>query len=155
MPPGYNHPARVAERIATLDLVSSGRVEWGTGQSASAAELGGFRVDPDERHAMWLEATAEAANMLVMDPYPGYQGKYFSMPCRNLVPKSVQKPHPPLWVACSRRDTIHQAARHGYQSRGAQCSAAFQPAHRPLFEQSRAGLPARGAEPCRRCAGHR
>ena len=51
--------------------------------------------------------------MLVMDPYPGYEGKYFSMPCRNLVPKSVQKPHPPLWVACSKRETIHQAARHG------------------------------------------
>jgi len=112
-PPSYNHPARVAERIATLDLVSRGRVEWGTGQGASAAELGGFGINPDERHAMWLEATAEAANMLVMDPYPGYQGKYFSMPCRNLVPKPVQKPHPPLWVACSRRDTIHQAARHG------------------------------------------
>src|SRR5439155_8163893 len=47
------------------------------------------------------------------DPYPGYDGKYFAMPCRNLVPKSVQKPHPPLWVACSKRDTIHQAARHG------------------------------------------
>ena len=62
---------------------------------------------------MWAEATTEAANMLVMDPYPGYQGKYFSMPCRNLVPKSVQKPHPPLWVACSKRETIHQAARHG------------------------------------------
>ena len=62
---------------------------------------------------MWLEATAEAANMLVMNPYPGYQGKYFSMPCRNLVPKPVQKPHPPLWVACSKRETIHQAARHG------------------------------------------
>jgi alkanesulfonate monooxygenase SsuD/methylene tetrahydromethanopterin reductase-like flavin-dependent oxidoreductase (luciferase family) len=113
MPPNYNHPARVAERIATLDLVSGGRVEWGTGQSASAAELGGFRIDPEERHAMWLEATREAADMLVMDPYPGYEGKYFSMPCRNLVPKSVQKPHPPLWVACSKRDTIHQAARHG------------------------------------------
>jgi Luciferase-like monooxygenase len=62
---------------------------------------------------MWLEATTEAANMLVMDPYPGYQGKFFSMPCRNLVPKSVQKPHPPIWLACSRRETIHQAARHG------------------------------------------
>jgi len=49
----------------------------------------------------------------VMDPYPGYQGKYFSMPCRNLVPKPVQNPHPPLWVACSKRETIHQAARHG------------------------------------------
>jgi alkanesulfonate monooxygenase SsuD/methylene tetrahydromethanopterin reductase-like flavin-dependent oxidoreductase (luciferase family) len=113
MPPNYNHPARVAERIATLDLVSRGRVEWGTGQGASAAELGGFGINPDERHAMWLVATAEAANMLVMDPYPGYQGKYFTMPCRNLVPKPVQKPHPPLWVACSRRDTIHQAARQG------------------------------------------
>ncbi|HET6926816.1 MAG TPA: LLM class flavin-dependent oxidoreductase [Hyphomicrobiaceae bacterium] len=113
MPPSYNHPARVAERIATLDLVSSGRVEWGTGQGASAAEMGGFGIDPEQRHAMWLEATAEAANMLVMDPYPGYRGKYFSMPCRNLVPKSVQKPHPPIWLACSRRETIHQAARHG------------------------------------------
>src|SRR5207247_3093472 len=59
MPPSYNHPARVAERIATLDLVSAGRVEWGTGQSASAAELGGCRINPDERHAMWLEATTE------------------------------------------------------------------------------------------------
>jgi alkanesulfonate monooxygenase SsuD/methylene tetrahydromethanopterin reductase-like flavin-dependent oxidoreductase (luciferase family) len=113
MPPGYNHPARVAERIATLDLVSGGRVEWGTGQSASAAELGGFCIDPAARHSMWLEASREAANMLVMEPYPGYQGAYFAMPCRNVVPKPVQKPHPPLWVACSKRETIHEAARHG------------------------------------------
>lgn len=113
MPPAYNHPARVAERIATLDLVSYGRVEWGTGQGASAAEMGGFGIDPEQRYPMWLEATAEAANMLVMDPYPGHRGRYFSMPCRNLVPKSVQKPHPPIWLACSRRETIHQAARHG------------------------------------------
>jgi alkanesulfonate monooxygenase SsuD/methylene tetrahydromethanopterin reductase-like flavin-dependent oxidoreductase (luciferase family) len=113
MPPGYNHPARVAERIATLDLVSCGRVEWGTGQGASAAEMGGFGIEPEQRQPMWLEATTEAANMLVMDPYPGHLGKYFSMPCRNLVPKSVQKPHPPIWLACSRRETIHQAARHG------------------------------------------
>src|SRR5499426_4108880 len=75
MPPGYNHPARVAERIATLDLVSRGRVEFGTGESASRAELEGFGVPPDERHPMWLEATAEAANMLAMDPYPGFAGK--------------------------------------------------------------------------------
>ncbi|MEA2897339.1 MAG: hypothetical protein QOJ84_2954 [Bradyrhizobium sp.] len=113
MPPRYNHPARVAERIATLDLVSRGRVEWGTGQSASLAELGGFGILPDERHAMWLEAATESANMMAMDPYPGHEGKYFSMPCRNVVPKPVQKPHPPMWVACSRRETIHQAARLG------------------------------------------
>ncbi len=113
MPPGYNHPARVAERIATLDLVSAGRVDWGTGESASLAEMGGFGVVPEEKREMWREATAEAANMLAMDPYPGYQGRYFSMPCRNIVPKSVQKPHPPIWIACSRRETIHEAARNG------------------------------------------
>src|SRR5438034_8396464 len=44
VPPGYNHPARVAERIATLDLVSRGRVEFGTGEASSASELGGFGV---------------------------------------------------------------------------------------------------------------
>ncbi len=48
-----------------------------------------------------------------MTPYPGFAGKHFSMPCRNIVPKSMQKPHPPLWVACSRRETIHLAARCG------------------------------------------
>ena len=113
MPPGYNHPARVAERIATLDLVSNGRVEFGTGESASRAELEGYRVKPDERRAMWLETVEQVANMLAMDPYPGYEGQYFSMPVRNVVPKPVQRPHPPLWVACSNRDTIHLAAQLG------------------------------------------
>src|SRR4051812_49810057 len=51
-PPPFNHPARVAERIAMLDLVSGGRVEFGTGESASEAELGGFLIDPAEKHAM-------------------------------------------------------------------------------------------------------
>jgi alkanesulfonate monooxygenase SsuD/methylene tetrahydromethanopterin reductase-like flavin-dependent oxidoreductase (luciferase family) len=113
MPPGYNHPARVAERIATLDLVSGGRVDWGTGESAAAAELGGFGVPVDAKRDMWRETVEQAANMMVMSPYPGFQGRYFSMPCRNVVPKPVQKPHPPIWVACSRRETIHLAARLG------------------------------------------
>ncbi len=113
MPPGYSHPAKIASRIATLDLVSGGRVEFGTGESASRAELEGFGIDPAEKRAMWREATEEVCNLLAMDPYPGFQGEYFSMPCRNLVPKPVQKPHPPLWVACSNRETIHEAARLG------------------------------------------
>jgi alkanesulfonate monooxygenase SsuD/methylene tetrahydromethanopterin reductase-like flavin-dependent oxidoreductase (luciferase family) len=111
--PAYNHPARVAERIATLDLVSDGRVDWGTGESAARTELEGFRIDPEEKKAMWAEGTEQTANMMAMTPYPGYEGQFFSMPCRNVVPKPVQKPHPPLWVACSRRDTIHAAARAG------------------------------------------
>jgi len=113
MPPGYNQPARVAERLATLDLVSRGRVDWGTGESASRAELEGYGVNPAERRAMWRETVEHVANMMVMEPYPGFQGTYFSMPARNVLPKPVQKPHPPLWVACSNRETIHLAAQLG------------------------------------------
>ncbi len=113
MPSGYNHPARVAERIATLDLVSRGRVEFGTGESSSLAELGGFRVSVETKRDQWRESLEQVANMLAMDPYPGFEGKYFQMPCRNIVPKPVQRPHPPLWVACSNRDTIHLAAQLG------------------------------------------
>jgi alkanesulfonate monooxygenase SsuD/methylene tetrahydromethanopterin reductase-like flavin-dependent oxidoreductase (luciferase family) len=62
---------------------------------------------------MWRETIEQVANMMAMDPYPGFEGKYFSMPCRNVIPKPVQKPHPPMWVACSNRETIHLAARLG------------------------------------------
>jgi len=113
MPPRYNHPARVAERIATLDLVSGGRVEFGTGESSSLLELGGFGVDVDAKRQAWLEALEQSTNMMTMDPYPGFDGKYFSLPCRNVVPKPVQKPHPPVWLACSNRETIKLAARLG------------------------------------------
>jgi len=113
MPPAINHPVRVAERIATLDLLSGGRIDWGTGESGTALELEGFGVDVDRKKDMWREATEQCANMLTMTPYPGYEGEFFSMPTRNIVPKPLQKPHPPLWVACSRRDTILHAARNG------------------------------------------
>ncbi len=113
LPPGYNQPARVAERIATLDLVSKGRVEFGTGESSSLAELAGYGVPVAQKREHWKEALEQIANMMAMDPYPGFEGKHFSMPCRNVIPKPVQKPHPPLWVACSNRDTIHLAARLG------------------------------------------
>ncbi|MDJ0852851.1 MAG: LLM class flavin-dependent oxidoreductase [Myxococcota bacterium] len=113
LPPRYNPPARVAERIASLDLVSNGRVDFGSGESSSLAELGGFGVPVAEKRSQWREALEQIANMMVMEPYPGFRGEHFSMPCRNVVPKPVQKPHPPLWVACSNRDTIHLAARLG------------------------------------------
>ncbi len=113
MPPAYNHPARVAERIATLDLVSNGRVEWGTGESASRMELGGFNVDPKCKREMWAECTRETAKMMSQSPYAGYNGQYFSMPTRNVIPKPLQTPHPPPWVACSSRDSLRYAARYG------------------------------------------
>jgi alkanesulfonate monooxygenase SsuD/methylene tetrahydromethanopterin reductase-like flavin-dependent oxidoreductase (luciferase family) len=117
-PPKYNHPARVAERISALDILSNGRVEFGSGESASMMELGGFGVDRGMKKAMWEEATREIANMMTQTPYQGFKGEFFDMPARNVIPKPVQKPHPPLWVAASRRETTMVAARLGMGSLG-------------------------------------
>ena len=111
--PQVNHPARVAERIATLDLVSGGRVEFGTGESSSAAELGGFLIRREQKRAMWEDAVAAISHLLVEAPFAGWASDHVRMPPRNVVPKPVQKPHPPMWVACSRRETIQFAARNG------------------------------------------
>jgi alkanesulfonate monooxygenase SsuD/methylene tetrahydromethanopterin reductase-like flavin-dependent oxidoreductase (luciferase family) len=111
--PGYNHPARIAERIAMLDLVSGGRVEFGTGESSSEAELAGFGVDRETKREAWLEGLEVAIRCMTETPFGGVDGTFVSMPPRNVVPKPVQRPHPPLWVACSRRDTILLAAEKG------------------------------------------
>ena len=111
--PGYNHPARTAERVATLDLVSNGRVEFGSGESSSEAELGGFEIDAVRKREAWREGLVAAIRCMTEVPFTGIDGEFVKMPPRNVVPKPVQKPHPPLWVACSRRDTILLAAREG------------------------------------------
>ena len=113
LPPAFNPCARAAERIASLDLVSNGRVEFGTGESSSELELGGFGVPREEKRAMWHEALGAICRMMVEEPFRGHEGKYLNMPVRNVVPKPVQKPHPPLWVACSKRETILLAAELG------------------------------------------
>ena len=111
--PGYNHPARTAERVATLDLISGGRVEFGSGESGSEAELAGFLVDPATKRDAWLEGLQVALRCMTETPFSGVDGRFVQMPPRNVVPKPMQRPHPPLWVACSRRDTILLAAEKG------------------------------------------
>ncbi|HEY2601232.1 MAG TPA: LLM class flavin-dependent oxidoreductase [Thermoleophilaceae bacterium] len=113
IPPQVNHPARVAERIATLDLISDGRLEFGTGESSSQAELGGFLVERDQKREQWADALDAITRMFVEEPFAGWDSEHFRMPPRNVIPKPLQRPHPPLWVACSRRETIHLAARKG------------------------------------------
>ena len=114
--PAYNHPARTAERVAMLDLVSGGRVEFGSGESSSEAELAGFGIDPVYKREMWLEGLEVAIRCMTETPFTGVEGQFVSMPPRNVVPKPVQKPHPPLWVAASRRETILLAAEKGLGS---------------------------------------
>jgi alkanesulfonate monooxygenase SsuD/methylene tetrahydromethanopterin reductase-like flavin-dependent oxidoreductase (luciferase family) len=111
--PNYNHPARTAESLATLDIIANGRVDFGFGEGATRLELGGFKIPAKEKRAMALEAAEQIANMMALEPYPGFEGKYFTMPCRNVLPKPMQKPHPPMWMACTNRDTIKVAAACG------------------------------------------
>ncbi|MDH4075029.1 MAG: LLM class flavin-dependent oxidoreductase [Acidimicrobiia bacterium] len=111
--PNYNHPSRSAETVAMLDLISNGRVDFGIGEGATRLELRGYGINARRKQALSLEAAEQIANMMVMTPYPGYEGEGFSMPCRNVIPKPRQKPHPPMWMACTNRATIEVAARNG------------------------------------------
>src|SRR5215470_6647331 len=96
LPVNFNHTARVAERIATLDLVSDGRVDFGTGESSSEIELGGFGIERETKREQWEETLDAVTRMFVETPFAGYEGRYLRMPPRNVIPKPHQKPHPPL-----------------------------------------------------------
>ena len=93
--------------------MSDGRVEFGTGEASSEAELGGFLIDRETKRDQWTEGLDAVTRMFAEEPFAGYDGTWFKMPPRNVIPKPLQKPHPPLWVACSRRETIHLAATKG------------------------------------------
>ena len=113
IPPAVNHPARVAERVATLDLVSDGRVDFGTGESSSGAELGGFWsiARPSGRCGRTRSTRSRACSSRSRSR----AGTPSSSRCRRETSSRSRSssPHPPLWVACSRRETIHFAARNG------------------------------------------
>ena len=114
-----NHPARVAERVATLDLVSHGRVELGLGESATTTELHPFDRRFRDKRAVWEDAVRACLPMFWNDAWE-YHGEHFDFPLRNVVPKPRQKPHPPLWVACSQLETIRMAGRRGMGALGFQ-----------------------------------
>jgi len=108
-----NHPARVAEQIAVLDHLSEGRVEFGTGRGSSSAEWGGFDIaSAAETKPMWRESLAQIPRMWRDEPY-AFDGRYFRMPERNVLPKPYAKPHPPIWVACSSPQTFIEAGELG------------------------------------------
>ncbi len=107
-----NHPARVAERVATLDLVSNGRVEMGLGEGSSVTELHPFNLRFRDKRDVWEDAVRCTLPMMYNHGWE-YEGEYFHFPKRAVLPKPLQKPHPPLWVACSQLDTIKYSAHRG------------------------------------------
>ncbi len=107
-----NHPARVAERVATLDLVSDGRVDMGLGEGSSVTELHPFNLKFRDKRDVWEDAVRCTLPMMYNHGWE-YEGEYFHVPKRAVLPKPLQKPHPPLWVACSQLDTIKYSAHRG------------------------------------------
>src|SRR5258708_4655090 len=114
-----NHPARCAERIASLDLLSNGRCEFGMGESASITELEPFGVDIGNKREIFEEAV-RAIMPMFRDGPSEHHAKYFNMPLRHVMPKPMQKPHPPLWVACSQLDTLAKCGEWGMGALGFQ-----------------------------------
>jgi alkanesulfonate monooxygenase SsuD/methylene tetrahydromethanopterin reductase-like flavin-dependent oxidoreductase (luciferase family) len=100
----YNHPIRIAERIATLDILSGGRVNWGSGKSASLVEQMAFENDIATLHEQWLEALQIIPRMW-RDEVFTHRGRFFDIPPTQVVPKPVQVPHPPMYAACTKPDS--------------------------------------------------
>ena len=110
--PQYQSPIRVAERAAVLDILSGGRLELGTGRSATWTELGGFRANADETKKTWDEFVRVIPKMWMQERF-SWEGRAFSMPERAVLPKPIQKPHPPMWVAVTSPGTEVDAADRG------------------------------------------
>ena len=109
----FNHPVRVAERVAVLDIVSNGRVEFGTGRATTMDEILGFGMTPDQTRPRWLEAVEMIPRMWREDPFT-HHGKYWSVDQPiSVIPKPIQKPHPPMWVAATNPVTFELAAERG------------------------------------------
>ena len=113
LPPMINNPVRSAEKVATLDLLAKGRVEFGVGSSSDRLGTTAWGVAWEQRQEMTEEVLGQVARMMVEEPYRGYDGVHFSFAARNVLPKPQQKPHPPLWLACSHRESILKAGRLG------------------------------------------
>ena len=107
----YHHPIRVAERVAMVDHLSNGRVEFGTGRSA-AYEQTGMGIDPRDTRAMWEESLAMVPKIWASDTFE-WEGRFWNVPPRQVLPKPYQKPHPPIWVAALQPSTYELAAQKG------------------------------------------
>ena len=100
MPFGFIHPARVAEKVATVDVLSHGRVEWGTGRS-TPMEQAAFGVPTDDRsRAHWKEAIEIVVGMWENETF-SWDSENLHFPERMQTPKPFQDPHPPVWQAAA------------------------------------------------------
>ena len=103
-----HHPLHVAARVATLDIFSHGRVDVGVGRTKGPYQLNPFGTDVSDAHSMMLETLDCLPGMWTQEVF-SHEGEHWSIPAREVIPKPVQKPHPPLWMACTQEDTFQLA----------------------------------------------
>lgn len=112
LPPAMNHPVKVAERIATLDILSNGRVHFGMGKGGTQQEAGTFGYQLDELQPMIDESMYLIPKIFVQDEIE-HDGRFVKIPRRPIHPKPHQDPHPPLYMACTREATLLAAGARG------------------------------------------
>ena len=109
-----HHPFQVAEKVATLDVLSHGRAEFGFGRGTAPYITEGFGVGAEDARALSDESIRAVLQMFEHEQFPGFKGKYFDLPPRQVIPRPIQRPHPPLWVAASNLDSWERAAERGF-----------------------------------------
>ncbi len=110
-----HNPFMVAERVATLDVLSNGRCEFGAGRGTAAyvVEGLGFNADAEHSRVVGREALEAVVQMLEQERFPGFKSAHFDLPPRQVVPRPIQQPHPPLWYAASNLETFERAGAAG------------------------------------------
>jgi len=109
----FYHPLRLAEEVALLDLLSGGRVNWGAGRGFARVEFEAFGVAPEESTARFRE-TVEIVLRAWTDERLHFAGEHFRFDGIEVLPKPMQRPHPPVWMAASSEDAIGWAAGRGF-----------------------------------------
>lgn len=118
MPFNYNFPTRVAERAAMLDIISNGRLDLGAGRGGTSQELASCNVDPDRTYEE-IEEALRIIGRVWQEEHFEWKGRLLTIqaPAGNeklsIVPRPVQMPHPPLYLACTQPDTVARAAEFG------------------------------------------
>jgi alkanesulfonate monooxygenase SsuD/methylene tetrahydromethanopterin reductase-like flavin-dependent oxidoreductase (luciferase family) len=119
--PKVHHPAAVAERVAMLDHLTEGRFEFGVGRGAGSHEVKAFHTeitDVAETKKIFEETVGEFAKMWMQDEYPGFEGTYWNMPPRRILPKPYGKLHPAIWYAAGNTSSFEMCGRKGMGALG-------------------------------------
>jgi alkanesulfonate monooxygenase SsuD/methylene tetrahydromethanopterin reductase-like flavin-dependent oxidoreductase (luciferase family) len=111
-PHRFNHPIRIAERVATLDILSEGRVNWGSGKSSSNVEPELFDVDPNMLDSLWEEAL-RMIPVMWRDEVFSWNGRHYRIAPTHIIPKPAQSPHPPVFTSTARAQSLVRAGQMG------------------------------------------